>query len=280
VAVGILVLVAGTIGFFIGNRSSSSPGDLFSKRSDIPPVEFLYLDYGRVLPYLSQLENGLSSSQLRTLSRSSSLNAGAGAGQGVNVGGTLASESSLQETVTPTASSQFYQLEEKLREQHWLKRLDATPGRASEFQNSLQAVGEGSFVRITDCKIIFPAYARLYPALKRKAPALPFTLKVTGTTKGQQVDLLFPVAYAALANAPSFYSTRLTVLGKVIRRVDNGSAHYVDVGTKQAFDLAVDRHAAILKRLGLRPRTLKNQFAAAVTVNAPGAVILPIAIFK
>ena len=125
-AAALLVGIVG--GYFIGHSQTSSSGnDLFSIQSDIPPAEFLYLDYGRVLPYLSQLENGLTSSQLRTLSRSTSLNAGAETGQGIKVGGTFASQNSLQETVTPTAASQFYLLENRLKQRHWLQQLSATP---------------------------------------------------------------------------------------------------------------------------------------------------------
>ena len=81
------------------------------------------------------------------------------------------------------------------------------------------------------------------------------------------------------ANEPSLFSTRLTVVGKLVRKVSPGRS-YVDVVTKGAFTHALASHKRLLKRLHLPLATLTRQFTAAVSVHGPGAVILPIAILK
>ena len=255
-------------------------GDFFSAgASSRPPGEYLYLDSVRVSAYLSQLENGLSASELRTLSRTESAEIGT-AGSLVKAGGTLQSTHSLQATVTPTAASLFYRLESRLSQRDWLRSVDVDAPFA-DFSAPLfgmKAVPEGQFVELKNCLLRLPAFARVYPGLKPKTPALPLTLLV-GDEKGKHAELLFPIAYVALANEPSLFSTRLTVVGKLVRKVSPGRS-YVDVVTKGAFTHALASHKRLLKRLHLPLATLTRQFTAAVSVHGPGAVILPIAILK
>jgi hypothetical protein len=266
-----------TIRHFWPNGRSN---DFFSvPASKRPPGEYLYLDSTRVSAYLSQLENGLSDSELQTLSRSTSLNLGA-SGQGLQAGGTVQSTRSLQATVTPTAASLFYRLEGRLGDRGWLRSDDAAAS-FHEFAAPLlgpEAAQEGQFIELKNCLLKLPAFARVYPKLTPGTPALPLSLKVEDQD-GDHFDLLFPIAYAALGNEPSLFETRLTVVGKLIRKVSPGKT-YTDVVTKTAFAHALASHRALLKALHLPKQTVMRQFAAAVSVRGPGAVILPIAILK
>lgn len=244
--------------------------------SDVPPGEYLYLDSGRVAAYLSQLEDGLSSNELRTLSETRGVSVGTGTTLPFQAQGTAQTQSSLQETVTPTAASLFYRLERKLRGQHWLQTLNAGPGRRGQFR-ALIRLREGNFVRIRNIPIALPAYARVYPAFARRAPALPLSVSVR--LEGKKTDLLFPIAYGKLANEPSLFSTRLTVLGKVVRQLDPGE-RYVDYATAHSFARLLAAKPAAVRAHHLSARALERQFLRAVTVRGPGAVVLPVAIFK
>jgi hypothetical protein len=262
--------------FWPANRST----DIFSvPATRRPPAEYLYLDSTRIATYLSQLENGLSQSELETLSNSTSFNV-SGGGKGLQAGGTVQSTRSLQATVTPTAASLFYRLEGRLSERDWLDSDNA----ASDFKHfeapllGPDAAQEGQFVELKNCLLTLPAFARVYPKLKPTTPALPLSLRIDDN-HAQHFDLLFPVDYTALANEPSLFGTRLTVVGKLIRKVSPGRS-YTDVVTKTAFSHALATHGALLTTLRLPSETLLRQFAAAVRVRGPGAVILPIAILK
>jgi hypothetical protein len=278
----VFLIVVGAAGALVIRQHWGRDGgsDFFSAgASNRPPGEYLYLDSVRVSAYLSQLENGLSESELRTLSRTESAEVGT-AGALVKAGGTLQSTHSQQATVTPTAASLFYRLESRLTDRGWLRSVDVDAPFAA-FSAPLfgpEAAQEGQFVELKNCLLRLPAFARVYPGLRPKTPALPLTLLV-GEVKGDHAELLFPIAYAALANEPSLFSTRLTVVGKLVRKVSPGLT-YVDVVTKAAFTHSLASHKRLLKRLHLPPATLTRQFTAAVSVHGPGAVILPIAILK
>jgi hypothetical protein len=278
--VALLVAIAAAAGLLAAHEwwTNTTVEPLQIPAPDVPPGEYLYLDSARVAAYLSQIEDGLSSSELRTLSHTSSFTIGAGGGSFVQAQGTSQTQNSLQETVSPTAGSLLFRLERKLRGGNWLRTLNAAPANFARFRAGLGRLEEGTFVRITNCRVVFPGYGRVYPAFGRQAPVLPLSFELKQA--GERVDLLFPIAYSRLANEPSLFSTRLTVLGKVVRRVDAGEPKYVDGITERAFRRALQRHGRALARLRLPPATLARQFRAAVTVRGPGVVVLPIAIFK
>jgi hypothetical protein len=288
-ALGVAIALAARHELTEGKSSSSN--DLFATpASRDPPAEYLYLDPARVSAYLSQIENGLSPNELLTLSRTESAEASAG-GQVVKIGGTLQSTHSLQATVTPTAASLFYRLKGRLRDKHWLTTADVDKP-FSKFRESLfgvegdssaDGVREGQFVELRNCLLLEPAFARVYSRaaalhLRPRTPALPLSLQVT-SSDGKHVDLLFPVAFSGVANASALFSTRLTVVGKLLRKVSPGR-RYVDVGSKTAFARVLSKHRRLFARLRLPRDTFTRQFAAAVSVRGPGAVILPIAILK
>ena len=125
----------------------------------IPPPEYVYLDNARVLAYLSQIEGGLSASEKRTRRVSATRNAGASAG-GVEAGGSAESESFVEATVTPTATTSFYRLLDRLGDKGYLAELDASDPPAA-FARELGAAAEGSFVRITNCRLRLPTYVQM-----------------------------------------------------------------------------------------------------------------------
>ena len=125
----------------------------------IPPPEYAYLDNGRVLVYLGQIEGGLSSSEKRTRSVTDTRTGGVAAG-GVELGGSTASDQSVEETVTPTATSLFYRLLDRLGDKGYLRELDAS-SPPTDFARALGVVPEGFFVRIAGCRIRVPTYIQM-----------------------------------------------------------------------------------------------------------------------
>src|SRR6266851_9058606 len=113
----LLIVVAAALGVGIGYLVWGRGGgvDPFATPPPTePPGEYLYLDSPRVATYLSQVEDGLKSNEVVSLSRTDSLGGSVTAG-GIGVQGTTQSQRSLQETVTPTAASLFYTFEARLR---------------------------------------------------------------------------------------------------------------------------------------------------------------------
>jgi hypothetical protein len=91
------------------------------------------------------------------------------------------------------------------------------------------------------------------------------------------VDLLFPIRLAALSSEPTLLAGPVTVVGKLVRKVKTGH-EYVDEPSLATFTSTlanVDEAAGDDSAPGLG-----TQLDADATVLAPGAVILPIAIYK
>jgi hypothetical protein len=268
------------VGYLLWGRASGTDPFAIPPPTE-PPGEYLYLDSARVATYLSQVEDGLTSNEALTLSRTDSVGGNVSAG-GIGVQGTTQSQRSLQETVTPTDASLFYRFEARLRSHDWLHTVNATPRNFAEFKLALSSLDEGSFVLIHNCRLVLPAYAAAYRAFKQQVPTLPLTLDVAAPSGEKDFELLFPVAFSALANEPSLFSTRLTLVGKIIRQVDDAHPRYVDAETRASFDFDLAHAGSRLRRTpltGSRSK-LERAFSVAVTVNTPGAVILPIAIIK
>ena len=311
----------------------------------IPPPEYVYLDNARVLAYLSQIEGGLSQSEKRTRKVSATRNAGASAG-GVEAGGSAASESFVEATVTPTATTSFYRLLDRLGDKGYLAELDASAPPAA-FARELGAAAEGSFVRITNCRLRLPTYVqmeqvieetpgpitafeaastaasgteeeylaqqkaraqaeidagkpqvgmvgvpiyvptpnderRLTLAAKRFAAAIPPTARVPLSTCAGRVrqrprpDLLFPVTLDGLTDERSLLAGPVTVVGKVVRQVRQPEDSYVDRKALAAYSQPV---AAIDDALA-DDEPMSSELSGDAAVLPPGAVILPLAIYK
>ena len=91
------------------------------------------------------------------------------------------------------------------------------------------------------------------------------------------VDLLFPIRLGGLSSESSLLAGPVTVVGKLVRRVRTNADTYVDEDSLAVFDHGVQ--AVDVGATG--PDTsLGMELASDVTVLPPGAVILPLAIYK
>jgi hypothetical protein len=150
--VGVGVLVVAWIVF-------GSGGDSLSVDAGIPPPEYVYLDNARVLAYLSQIEGGLSTSEKLTEQVSRSRNGGVSA-SGIQVGGSVSQEQFVERVVTPTATTRFYRLLDRLSAKSYLHTVDVADGLKA-VARGLRDVPEGDFVRLRDCRVVVPSYAEL-----------------------------------------------------------------------------------------------------------------------
>jgi hypothetical protein len=112
-----------------------------------------------VLAYLAQIEGGLSASEKRT-SRVTNTRTGGVAVSGVEVGGSASRDTFVEAVVTPTATTRFYRLLDRLADKDYMYELDAS-ARPGAFASALSAVPEGHFVRITVCRLRLPTYVQM-----------------------------------------------------------------------------------------------------------------------
>jgi len=114
----------------------------------------------------------------------------------------------------------------------------------------------------------------------KRNPRVPFsTCDGSAAAKPRGVDLLFPVRLRALSSEPTLLSGPVTIVGKLVRSV-SPDHEYVDQPSLAEFEVAtraVD-NAAFHENEGRLK--LSGELASDATVLAPGAVILPIAIYK
>ena len=117
-------------------------------------------------------------------------------------------------------------------------------------------------------------------AVAKRNPRVPFsTCDGSPAAKPRGVDLLFPVRLGALSSEPTLLSGPVTIVGKLIRSVRRDQV-YVDQPSLAAFESATravdDAASDGEEAFG----ALGGELASDATVLAPGAVILPIAIYK
>jgi hypothetical protein len=118
-------------------------------------------------------------------------------------------------------------------------------------------------------------------ALAKKAgrnPRVPLSTcsgKVALRPRG--VDLLLPIRLAALSSEPALLAGPVTVVGKLVRSVRPGH-EYVDEASLATFADPVSSVDAAAGDLG--SFQLTDELDADASVLAPGAVIMPIAIYK
>jgi hypothetical protein len=311
----------------------------------IPPPEYAYLDNTRVLAYLAQIEGGLSSSEKRTRKVSDTRTGGVAAG-GVELGGSSSRDDSVEETVTPTATSLFYRLLDRLGDKGYLRELNAA-NSPTAFARALGVVPEGFFVRIAGCKLRVPTYIQMNEIISEsRRPISAFyawQTAVYGTdeermaTKAAEAeasgehamtglgvvafteaddrrlkraatkfdaaiganppvplascagkpresprkpDLLFPVGLDALTKERSLLAGPVTIVGKVVRQVRLPGDVYVDRNAVAAYSDAVFAMDEALGDSGDDTASLGDELSSDVTVSPPGAIILPIAIYK
>jgi hypothetical protein len=92
------------------------------------------------------------------------------------------------------------------------------------------------------------------------------------------VDLLFPIRLAALSSEPTLLAGPVTVVGKLVRKVRQGH-EYVDEPALATFSSTLHKVDEAAGPDSEQPG-LVTQLDADATVLAPGAVVLPIAIYK
>lgn len=257
----------------------------------IRPAEFLYLDNDRVVAFLSQLEDGLSDSERQTLSRTSGIEVGLTR----VVTGTASREATgtVERVVTPTGASRFNRLRNRLQDRGWLQSLE---GREllplvtrDRFFKNLRRAREGGFVEVAHVRLTVPPPVTVYRFARRSGgadakrfvqlvgpnPRVPLSLRAE-----RSPSLLFVGRYASLADESSLFFGEVTVLGKVIRQVPSG-AIYRDNEALASYGPALQlAPPLILRQLKIRPPSLAPNLRDGVTVTAPGAVIIPIAIYK
>jgi hypothetical protein len=287
VLVVVVIVVALGWRFLHGGKPSVadiSPG--------IRPAEFLYIDTPHVLAFLSQLEDGLSDSERRTSSVTSGINVGLTGG----IAGGISNEltGSVDRVVTPTGASRFSRLRNILEDRAWLQKLDAHQliglQTRPAFFTSLRRAAEGEFVEISHVRLTLPPAVTVYrfarrsgtPAAARfvqavgRNPRVPMSLRTEYSP-----TLLFVGRYGSLADESSFFFGEVTVLGKVIRQFDSATQVYRDGEALATYGPALSSApASILRKLRIRKGSLAESLRADVQVVGPGAVILPIAIYK
>ncbi len=99
----------------------------------------------------------------------------------------------------------------------------------------------------------------------------------TPALKPRGVDLLIPIRLGELAPEQSLLAGPVTVVGKVVRAVRRQDDAYVDNASLALFDGPVRAVDSALPDAGL---VQTSELDADATVLSPGAVILPIAIYK
>lgn len=331
----VLVLAAWAWGGSADAELADDPG--------IPPPEYAYLDNPRVLAYLAQIEGGLSTSEKRTRQVATGGTGGVAAG-GVSVGASRSREEFVEQVVTPTATTRFYRLLDRLRAKSYLRELDAA-ARPADLASALGPVAEGEFVRISRCRLWTPTYATMLrqiragrakpdardvfggvgsaqqrltdaeaaaeaagsnarsavgggtyllpPALVRQWPAAarryakavaadPRTAFAScrgrPSPRPHGIDLLVPMPLGSLAGADELLAGPVTIVGKVVRRVRTKDDVYVDAPALAGYGRGVDDLDAVVGEAV--ETSLGTELATDVTVLPPGAVVLPIAIYK
>lgn len=277
IAVGVVLYVTGN-----GEpRPAAGPGRP-AAGPGIPPAEYLYLDNARTLAYLSQINYGTLEREERSISQSKSLEAGIEAAP-FKAGGSAQRQSFIKQVVTPTAMSNFFELLEKLRKMRRGKMVE-TPA-SNLLPERWDDIKEGSFLMVTGVSFELPPYATDYfflrrsgrPRLRRVGPIarrFNFNAKEKAAVKkwlrrlGKNpritfsfelpredgpVRVLVPTQYLALADEQSLITGgEMTVVGKVVRKVDGERDEFVDGQTLSSFADGLARVPHFLIRLKQR----------------------------
>ncbi len=127
--------------------------------------------------------------------------------------------------------------------------------------------------------------ARAVRALAKAAgpnPRVPLsTCDGRSDRKPRGVDLLFPVHLESLSSEQSLLAGPVTLVGKLVRAVRKPSQAYADEASLETFLDPVDAVDLAVPRLKYEPPSdLDGELKADAVVVSPGAVILPIAIYK
>jgi hypothetical protein len=144
-------------------------------------------------------------------------------------------------------------------------------------------VGEGTYLLAPGVESRLKLAAKRYATAIAGNPPVPLAScagRVVG--KPRKPDLLFPVLLDGLSKERSLLAGPVTIVGKVVRQVRRPADVYVDRQASAAYSNALDSMTTQLYGGGFEDEagTLTDELSADVTVYPPGAVILPIAIYK
>ncbi len=176
----------------------------------------------------------------------------------------------------------------------------------AEFEEAWKKVQEGDIVRFIS-SIRRPTFLRVYQALRQapkssklgrqgaavlkkigQTPRLPLAVEVrlppaaaAAANKPQPVlRLVMPIQSADLTLEPSLFAPRLTVVAKVVRRLNRHPENYRDLGFSSQFAPILELPDAALKRLNAPRARLQAELQRYRNITAPAAVVLPVALYK
>jgi hypothetical protein len=358
VLVPLIALMLTIVFFETVGKDDGSSAESFEAR--IPAVEFLYLDGGRVLKYLAELEGGDVGSVHQISKEIRQVDVGADQG-GIKVGASSQYETSAESTVTRTESSALGVLLAKLEdnERDFVHYHDVELNRITD----LRDVREGMLVKFVTHFLLSPGYIRPYVVVRQSAtlsalfpngggdetavnsaaeqqrraesfvrqvgpdPRLTFAVAPPPGEGGRRLKLLLPMRYRGLTEERSllekgpdeYTGGRLVVVGKVIRLFKhrahcraNGvcggrsAPEYTDYATRETWKHPLEgasnyliKHVSHSCATGRSKAEVRQRKAHGDSVpplegrpcflrklnrqtelHAPGAVILPIAIWK
>jgi hypothetical protein len=284
------------------------------------PGEYLYLDDERVDAYLGQLRGGLSPTEQRSISLTERREAQAGLDQVVQIGGTFERQERIDRTVESNAADRFFLLESELEARFTqvddvglrFKSILA-PGDACKEISRLEEIKEGQILRILGANLRVPTYAlalakiahadqfrpddqeevspQRLAQLAREGqrglkqlvkslgtdPQLPFRLQI----KKGGCQVFMPARYSKVFDAPSMLTGPITIVGKVVRRLTRREDAYFDVDTAIRWERALRQSAPRVRRLlGLDEVGVRKVVNSSATVDYPGLVLLPLAMYK
>jgi hypothetical protein len=226
------------------------------KTADAEPREYMYLDAPRVRSYLAQYVGGTAGPETQNVVEKAAASAGAAA-SGLTGEISREREAAVQRVVSPTAASQFTELQDLLAAS---ARVASIPVSERFDPSTLR---EGGFVRIEGVRLRLPLYARPYfllrypvsekpivrlrPHDRQRAgeyvrrigenPRIVFVAEIPTNEPRTCFRVHVPVRYGLLTDEWSLYSNpTVTVVGKVTRTVTRETDSYSDPLVFQEFD--------------------------------------------
>jgi hypothetical protein len=144
-------------------------------------------------------------------------------------------------------------------------------------------VGESTYLLSVQVENRLKLAAKRYASAIARNPPVPLASCVGRPVgKPRKPDLLFPVLLDGLSKERSLLAGPVTIVGKVVRQVRRPDDVYVDRGASAAYTNALEAITGQLNDGGFEDEAgiLTDELSDDVTVYPPGAVILPIAIYK
>ena len=144
-------------------------------------------------------------------------------------------------------------------------------------------VGESTYLLPVQMESRLKLAAKKYAGAIARNPPVPLA-SCAGRPVGKprKPDLLFPVLLDGLSKERSLLAGPVTIVGKVVRQVRRPDDVYVDRQASAAYTNALEAITGQLYDSGFEDESgiLTDELSNDVTVYPPGAVILPIAIYK